>query len=210
MKWNIKRNVINISIGLLCVLGITTLAASTPNEAAYFQRYKVIMETMKNEMKSTPLAGDPALNYLYQMIPHHESATKMAEGVLAYGTNRQVKQIAKNTVKKQKKEIDKMRKLINKLKKIATMDKEREAAYMKEYEEFLNEMTAKMEAVRPTGNVDEDFLLQMIPHHRGAINISCAVLKYTSHGEVREMAEKTIKEQAADIEKMSKILSEVN
>ena len=46
-----------------------------------------------------------------------------------------------------------------------------------------------------TGNADVDFARSMIPHHQGAIDMAKLELKYGKDPELRQMAEKMIKDQ---------------
>jgi uncharacterized protein (DUF305 family) len=64
---------------------------------------------------------------------------------------------------------------------------------------------AKMHAdmhVKPTGDVDKDFVVMMIPHHQGAIDMAKAVLRYGKNEQVRRLAQEIIIEQEQEIAAM--------
>src|SRR5947209_7245839 len=51
-----------------------------------------------------------------------------------------------------------------------------ESAFLTENEAAMNKMMADME-IKPSGDVDRDFVEMMIPHHQGAIDMAQAVLQ---------------------------------
>ncbi|KQT04743.1 MULTISPECIES: DUF305 domain-containing protein [unclassified Rhizobium] len=52
-----------------------------------------------------------------------------------------------------------------------------EAAYMAENATAMTRMMAETD-VKPTGDVDKDFVAMMTPHHQGAIDMAAAVGKH--------------------------------
>jgi uncharacterized protein (DUF305 family) len=54
-------------------------------------------------------------------------------------------------------------------------------------------------AIPPQGDVDQDFVGQMIPHHRGAIDMAKAELLYGRNEQLRRIAQEIIVEQQAEI-----------
>ena len=53
--------------------------------------------------------------------------------------------------------------------------------YNEEYTTIFNNMMKAMNAAPNTGNVNLDFVLEMIPHHEGGINMAKAIVKYGSN-----------------------------
>jgi uncharacterized protein (DUF305 family) len=75
---------------------------------------------------------------------------------------------------------------------------------------FMNadhKMMAAMEAVKPTGEPDKDFVMMMIPHHQGAIDMAQVELKYGKDPQLLKMAHDIIDAQKAEIATMKKWLS---
>ena len=57
-------------------------------------------------------------------------------------------------------------------------------------------------AVKPTGDVDRDFVAMMIPHHQGAIDMAQAVLRYGRNEQLRRLAQEIIVKQQQEIAAM--------
>jgi Domain of unknown function (DUF305)/Tripartite tricarboxylate transporter family receptor len=57
-------------------------------------------------------------------------------------------------------------------------------------------------AVKPTGDVDADFVAMMVPHHQGAIDMALAVLRYGRNPQIRRLAQEIIVTQQQEIATM--------
>ena len=67
-------------------------------------------------------------------------------------------------------------------------------------------MMMDMHSIELTGDVDYDFVVGMIPHHQGAIDMAKVVLEKGKDPEVRELAAEIIKAQETEIAFMKKWL----
>ena len=72
-------------------------------------------------------------------------------------------------------------------------------------EAFLAENAAAMKkmmgdmAVKPTGDVDADFVAMMVPHHQGAIDMALAVLRHGRNPQIKRLAQEIIVTQQQEI-----------
>lgn len=71
---------------------------------------------------------------------------------------------------------------------------------------ILDEMIAKMTKAQPTDSLSHTFIVQMIPHHQAAIDMSCNILPYATFLPLQTIARNIITEQTQSIEKMQQIL----
>ena len=73
-----------------------------------------------------------------------------------------------------------------------------EAAFLKENEAAMTKMMNDM-AGKPTGDVDHDFVAMMAPHHRGAIEMSEAELRYGHNEQLIRIAQDIVVEELQEI-----------
>jgi uncharacterized protein (DUF305 family) len=82
--------------------------ASAMSNAPSNLAYEAANAKMHKDM-GIALSGNADKDFLAGMIPHHQGAIDMAEVVLKYGKDPKVKQLARNIIKAQKKEIAMMK-----------------------------------------------------------------------------------------------------
>jgi uncharacterized protein (DUF305 family) len=76
-----------------------------------------------------------------------------------------------------------------------------EAPFLTENDAAMTKMMNDM-AVRPTGDVDVDFVAMMVPHHQGAIDMALAVLRSGRNSQIRRLAQEIIVTQQQEIAAM--------
>jgi len=65
----------------------------------------------------------------------------------------------------------------------------------------MKTMMTNMHA-KPTGNPDKDFVLMMMPHHQGAIDMAKVELQYGTDPELRQLATDIVSAQDKEIAQM--------
>jgi uncharacterized protein (DUF305 family) len=80
---------------------------------------------------------------------------------------------------------------------------EPERSFLASTQASMRTMMAGMERT-PEGDVDQDFIGQMIPHHQGAIDMAKAELRYGHNEQLRRIAQEIIVEQQAEIAVMQR------
>ena len=73
-----------------------------------------------------------------------------------------------------------------------------EAPFLAENDEAMTRMMDAM-SIKPTGEVDHDFVSMMVPHHQGAIDMAQAELRYGHNEQLRRIAQEIIVEQQQEI-----------
>jgi uncharacterized protein (DUF305 family) len=73
-----------------------------------------------------------------------------------------------------------------------------EAPFLAENDTAMNKMMADM-AIKPTGDIDRDFVAMMSPHHQGAIDMAQAYLRYGHNEQLRRLSQEIIVTQQQEI-----------
>jgi len=87
-----------------------------PAPALYSEEYEVFMrqmnadmEKMMHDMHAPGYSGDPDMDFLAMMIPHHQGAVDMGRLQLLYGKDPLVRKLAEDIIASQQVEIESMK-----------------------------------------------------------------------------------------------------
>ena len=175
----------------------------------YNKEYTTIFNNMMKAMNAAPNTGNVNLDFVLEMIPHHEGGINMAKAIVKYGSNPEVKKIAENIITSQEAQIPIMQQLKAKFEKEKPSSKADSEEYLEEYNKVKDTMFKEMQGVEITNNVDANFLQEMIYHHEGAIGMAKDILKYTKDPELRKLAENIVTTQSKGIEEMKALLKKL-
>ena len=76
-----------------------------------------------------------------------------------------------------------------------------EQQFMFDNDLAMSKMSREM-LVKPTGDIDRDFVAMMVPHHQGAVDMARAELKYGHNQELRRLAQNIVTQQEQEISAM--------
>ena len=79
-------------------------AAATDKEADFLAANDAAMKNMMADMTVAP-TGDIDRDFVAMMVPHHQGAIDMAQSVLRYGRNQQIRRLAQEIIVTQQQEI---------------------------------------------------------------------------------------------------------
>jgi uncharacterized protein (DUF305 family) len=80
-------------------------------------------------------------------------------------------------------------------------DPSEEQPFLSENAAAMSKMMADM-TIKPTGDVDRDFVAMMVPHHRGAVDMANAELNYGHNEQLRRLAREIVATQQQEIKVM--------
>ena len=81
---------------------------------------------------------------------------------------------------------------------IPTVDEE---PFLAENNTAMTKMMTAMD-IKPSGDIDADFVAMMVPHHQGAIDMALAQLRYGRNEQLRRLAQEIIVTQQQEIAAM--------
>ena len=173
----------------------------TPSEQTLTAMHKPMMAVKPSE------TGNVERDFLVNMVPHHQGAVDSAKLVIEHGKSKKVQKIAKKIIKAQEKEIAQFNELLNGDKLQATeISTENYQQFLADNKKLSDDMMYAMGSVKPTDDLDRNFLEAMIEHHKGAVNASKQILHYSQDKTVRKIAEKIIKDQEKEIAEFGELL----
>jgi hypothetical protein len=82
-----------------------------------------------------------------------------------------------------------------------------EKSFLDENEAAMTKMMNDM-AVKPTGDIDRDFVAMMTPHHQGAIDMAVIELRYGKNEQLKRIAQEIIVDQMQEIAAMRLAIGE--
>ena len=77
----------------------------------------------------------------------------------------------------------------------------KETPFLAENEAAMTKMMAAMQ-IKPSGDVDRDFVAMMAPHHQGAIDMARAILRHGQNEQLRRLAQEIVVTQQQEISAM--------
>lgn len=178
------------------------------NTKAYLECFYGILNEMMEQMTSAPWASGLSGNLIVQMMPHHRAAIKMSENLLRYTTCIPLQNMALNIIAERKKSIENMKKvypccctLVNKPAELQS--------YRRDNERILQNMFREMKAAGADNNINVCFIREMIPHHRGAVQMCENLLRYPGCPELLPILEAMSVSQKKGMMQMQQMLKEM-
>jgi uncharacterized protein (DUF305 family) len=176
-----------------------------PEEASFLARTDAAMTRMMAAMQIKP-SNNPDRDFVAMMVPHHQGAIDMAEAELSYGHNEPLRHLAQEIIVTQQEEIAEMRlALVSAAASPSTGPQE--APFLARNDAAMARMMAGIK-IKPSNNVDRDFVAMMVPHHQGAIDMAEAELSYGHNQPLRGLAQEIIATQEQEIAAMRHALGE--
>lgn len=174
------------------------------------REYVELMDKMHTDMMAGLFTDNADVAFVLSMIPHHQGAIDMAELVLKYGKDPEVKKLAENIITAQTSEIAWMNSFLKEqgVDPKALPETETNAAWKSQFLRSMMPMHDRMNnaLVYDYDDADIGFVVGMIPHHQGAIDMAYFVQRFGQNEEVKKLASNIISAQNKEIAWMTQYL----
>ncbi len=156
------------------------------------------MVQMNRQMETMTLTGDADHDFAMLMMHHHKAAIDMARAELAGGSDETLKQMARNILNDQQKEIDQFNEFLQ----------DHPHGNKSDYGEKAKGMMSKMDSMQMhSSSVDATFARMMIPHHQDAIIMSEQYIKVGKSKELVSIAKNIVAMQQKEIKELENWLN---
>jgi uncharacterized protein (DUF305 family) len=204
---------------LVAGLGATYASAQMSGANGTVARGYGAMGGMGSMMNGTSMSGGMEtwsfdesrpfdLQFIDEMIVHHQMAIMSSEHMISDSERPELRQLAENIQKSQSEQIDQMQEWRDEWYPDAGRTSGMPGGTM-DVTMGHGMMGGSMRGMAGTDATDAAFLRMMIPHHQQAIDMSEEALDEAEHPEIRELAQKIIDEQTAEIKLMQGYLEEI-
>lgn len=193
----------HLMIAAMLVVAATLTACGADADAP-----TVSSGTATTEQPGHTTHNDADTEFAQMMILHHLGAVEMAQFAVENASSQEVRELADQIVGAQDPEITLMAGWLEAWGEDRPASAEHDGMDHGGMEmDGLDQSEAMAELESLTGDdVDRRFLELMTAHHRGAVEMSEELLDAGENGEARELAQKIIRDQEAEIVTMGRLL----
>lgn len=172
---------------------------------SYLCRYYEILDEMIAGMTDVKPSDSLSCYFIQQMIPHHMGAIEMSHNILQYTTWIPLQNIALNIIDEQCRSIENMREIFSCCCEFSNSRQDL-CLYERNYRQISAAMFSQMQNACSANNINADFMLEMIPHHEGAIRMSQSLLRFAVCPHLVPVLEAIIQSQQKGVRQMERLL----
>lgn len=177
--------------------------------SVYLDEQATIISDMLENMRVKE-SGSAELDFLISMIPHYEASIDLSKSYLLLGgTNNKLKNLVNEIIEEQTEEIEDMRELIQEIQKSGITNPEKEKDYLEIYNKMISSHQHITEETEASNTVEKAYIEGMVIHHQMAVDMANAILKYSSHHEILDIAEDILEMQKEEINQMEEIFNDL-
>jgi uncharacterized protein (DUF305 family) len=188
-----------ITCGSLTLAGLLLSACSKTSQPIQFHPFPTPSPTTHMDQAQHHQMSLPAtdIEFIQQMIPHHQEAIDTSKEIIASTSNSKLKNFAVEVITTQQKEINQLKNWYQEWHGSAYVDDG-------QYQPMMPNLDTKTLQAK-----DQAYMEGMIAHHRGAVSMAEAMQGKAEHPEIQKMAEDIIRVQSLEITQLQMWLDEL-
>src|SRR5258708_9765462 len=197
--WHLLRRTLVGLVVAMCALALvyaTACSSRSSEDTPFMAKSDAALAQMMAAMRNKP-SGDADTAFVAMMVPHHQGAIDMAEAELSYGRNARLRGLAQEIIVTQQEEIAEMRLALVSAAASPSAGPD-DTAFVAKSNTAMARMMATIR-IKPTDDVDRDFVTMLVPHHPRAIDMAEAELPYGRNEPLRGLAQEIIATQEEHI-----------
>lgn len=163
------------------------------------------MQDMSKNIVNVKTTNDPDQDFALKMKIHHKGAIDMANYELLRGKNQEVKNFADTIVKAHTLEIAKLDSFINS--HTVKVDSVNGKVFLNESKQAMAKMDSLVKIRSLSGDVDHDFLVLVIEHHKSGVEIADAELSSGQDAALKALVTKLRQGAVEEIAKLQALLN---
>lgn len=171
----------------------------------YVNEFYCILDEMVQGMTQAELTDSISGNFIARMIPHHQAAIEMSYNILRFTTDLCVQEIAQRIISEQTRSIENMCKIREECLRVCNTKRD-VCLYERRVDQIMGTMFSHMEHACTTNQINNDFMREMIPHHKGAVELSENALCYPICPRLKPILQAIIVSQKRGICQMQRLL----
>lgn len=156
------------------------------------------MAKMMQQTNAGQPIGNTDHDFTHMMMAHHQGAVDMSAVVLREGKDATIKAMAQKISADQQREIAALEKAATRLDGAAKnySPKDPNDKFQQRMDQSMKPMMMPM---TPSGDVDRDYVMMMVPHHQSAVEMAQAEVAMGKDAAVKKMAQGMIEAQNKEI-----------
>lgn len=188
----------------------SAISFANPHNHHINPSHEVMEKSMKamDGMHNLSLTGNPDVDFLAGMVPHHDGAIVMSQMMQKNLSDPELASLAESIIESQQEEIKFMNAWLSA--NPAKLEDKKNIQYSKKMMQETMRVMHGMHSAELTGEVNRDFVLGMVPHHEAAVEMAKVILPYLKDEQVIQFANNVIKIQMKEIDLMNAWLKNAN
>ncbi|WP_345245677.1 DUF305 domain-containing protein [Nibrella saemangeumensis] len=160
---------------------------------------------MMDKLKAMRMTGDPDFDYVLLIRTHHLGEIELAQEAVKSLQNAGMKQLAQTLITRKQNEVNQLESALKQIKPSRANQ-----AFVQSQNQKLEAMKLNFEQgtleKKLAGNVDTDYAMIMLEHHRDAIDITQDYLQYGKNQTLRSLAQQILTNAKSDSDQLKAVM----